>query len=383
MIPYSCQDIDDSDIESVVEVLRSPMLTQGPVVPAFEQGVAERVGVSYSVAVSSATAALHLGCLALGVGPGDYVWTSPVTFVSSANCALFCGAGVDFVDIDPRSGNMCVQALEEKCSHAEKTGTLPKVVIPVHLAGNCCDMKAIARLGEKYGFHILEDASHALGAIHGRQPVGSCEFSDAAVFSFHAVKMITTGEGGMLVTNNAAIEERVACLRSHGITRDSEKFELEPPGGWYYEMLELGYHFRMTDIQAGLGKNQLDRLDAFLRRRGALAGQYREKLAGLPLRVIDIAEDNIPSWHLFPILLDQPKHRARVFDRLRDHGFAVNVHYIPVTRQPFYRKLGFDPWKYPNAEKFYERELSIPLQTRMSDQDQDGVVEALESALCN
>jgi len=379
MIPYSCQDIDESDVESVVEVLRSPMLTQGPAIPAFEQAVAKRVGVEHGVAVSSATAALHLGCLALGVGCGDRVWTSPITFVASANCARYCGAQVDFVDVDSRSGNMSVDALEEKCRKAEKNGTLPKVVIPVHLAGNSCDMRAMAKLGRKFGFRLLEDASHALGAEHGGRPVGSCEFSDAAVFSFHAVKMITTGEGGMLMTRKKELADRVSLLRTHGITRDSDRLKNSGEGGWYYEMQELGFHYRMTDFQAGLGRNQLDRLDTFLYRRRALAEQYRAKLAGLPLGVLDVPKENLPSWHLFPILLDQPERRARIFDQLREQGFAVNVHYIPVTRQPFYRRLGFDPGKYPNAQDFYERELSIPLQTRMSDGDQDRIVAELHS----
>lgn len=383
MIPYSCQDIDDSDIEAVVEILQSSMLTQGPAVPAFEEAVAKRVGVAHSVAVSSATAALHLGCQALGVGPGDRVWTSPITFVSSANCALFCGAEVDFVDVETKTGNMCPEKLREKCEEAEKTGMLPKVVIPVHLAGNSCEMEAIHTLAEQYGFRILEDASHALGAMHAGKPVGCCDFSDAAVFSFHAVKMITTGEGGMLVTNDGKIAEQAATLRTHGITRDSGKFQFPDEGGWYYEMMELGFHYRMTDFQAGLGINQLKRLDSFLARRRELAAQYETLLDDLPLEHIHVSDKNDPSWHLYPVLLDLPEKRRELFNRMRAAGCGVNVHYIPVTRQPFYRKLGFKPEKFPGAEQFYEKELSIPLQTRMTNQEQEQVAAKLNQILCS
>ena len=378
-IPYGRQEIDDADIAAVVAVLRSEWLTQGPAVARFEADMAKRCGAPHAVAVNSATSALHLACRALGLGPGDIGWTTPNTFVASANCLLYCGAGVDFVDIDPDTRNLSVDALAAKLSLADRSGRLPKVVIPVHFAGRSCDMAGIRRLADRYGFRIIEDASHAVGATCQGTPVGACEYSDLAVFSFHPVKIMTTGEGGMVLGNDAGLMRRVALLRSHGITREAEEMDGASEGGWYYQQTELGYNYRMTDLQAALGSSQLQRMAGFLARRRELAARYGERLADLPLDLPPPSEES--AWHLYAVRLRQPERRRAVFDALRAAGIGVNVHYIPVHLQPWYRRLGFRPGDFPNAEAYYVGALSLPLWPGLSDAMQDEVVAQLAGAL--
>lgn len=384
MIPYGRQEITAADIDAVVAVLRSDFLTQGPAVPAFEQAVARYCGSAHAVAVNSATSALHLACLALGVGRGDSVWTSPISFVASANCALYCGASVDFVDIDARTGNMSADRLDEKLQQAKASGSLPKVVIPVHLCGQPCDMAGIHALGQEYGFRIIEDASHAIGARYRDQPIGNCRYSDIAVFSFHPVKIITTGEGGMALTNSAQLADRMALLRSHGITRDPSRMTHEPDGPWYYQQIDLGFNYRMTDIQAALGMSQLERVEGYVSRRLQLADHYNALLADLP--VVLPARDDISrsSAHLYVIRLRldqiQISHRA-VFSELRSRGIGVNLHYIPIYAQPYYEAMGFAPGAYPEAERYYASALSLPLYPALSEEDQRTVAASLRSAL--
>jgi len=377
----------------------------GPKVPEFEQAVAEYCNAGHAVAVNSGTSALHLACLALGLGPGDILWTSPITFVASANCALYCGASVDFVDIDPRTYNLCPQALEKKLQAAQQSGKLPKVVVPVHFSGQPCDMEAIHELGRQYGLRILEDASHALGARYKNVPVGSGKYSDITVFSFHPVKSITTCEGGMALTNDPALAQRMELLRSHGITRDQEKFEnlgreeagnetehstSKPshfptfPPSYYYEQIDLGFNYRMTDIQAALGLSQLQRLDAFVSRRSELARRYDELLAGLPVVTPWQHPDGASAWHLYVVRvrLDELRvtHR-QVFETMREQGVGVNLHYIPVHTQPWYKRLGFMPGMFPVSEKYYQETMSLPLFPGMTEDEQDRVVEALKRIL--
>ena len=380
MIPYGRQSIDAADIEAVVEVLKSDFLTQGPAVPRFEQALANYCGSAHGVAVCNATAALHIACLALNLGPGDSLWTSAITFVASANCALYCGAEVDFVDIDPKTYNMSVEALTEKLETAEREGRLPKVVVPVHMTGQSADMRTIAELGRRYGFRIIEDASHAVGATYGNGPVGDCRHSDIAVFSFHPVKIITTGEGGMAMTNDPDLAARMALLRTHGVTRDPAKLQGEPDGGWYYEQLELGFNYRMTDIQAALGASQLHRIDALVQRRRSLANRYDEALAGLPLTTPWQHPDGRSSFHLYVIRVDAAVH-ASAFTRLREAGIGVNLHYIPVPRQPYYRGLGFDPADWPEAERYYAEAISLPLFPDLTEDDQDRVIAAVKDVV--
>lgn len=380
MIPYGRQSISDEDIEAVVAVLRSDFLTQGPAVPDFEQSVASYCGAAHAVAASNATAALHLACMALDVGPGDIVWTSPITFVASANCALYCGARVDFVDIDPKTWCMSAAALEQKLVQAEAQGQLPKLVIPVHLAGQPCEMDRIRALGRRFGFRVVEDASHAVGATYRGGAVGNCRFSDITVFSFHPVKIITTGEGGVALTNDPALAARMARLRTHGVTRDPSEMVHEPDGRWYYEQIELGYNYRMTDIQAALGASQLQRLDQFVARRRELATRYDEALADAPLTRPWQRPDCRSSWHLYVIRVDPASHR-RVFDALRGAGIAVNLHYIPVYRQPYYERLGFDASDWPEAELYYGEAITLPLFANMSFEQQDHVIAALKEVL--
>jgi UDP-4-amino-4,6-dideoxy-N-acetyl-beta-L-altrosamine transaminase len=380
MIPYGRQSIDAADIEAVIEVLKSDFLTQGPAVPRFEQALASYCGAAHGVAVCNATAALHLACLALDLGPGDILWTSAITFVASANCGLYCGAEVDFVDIDPKTYNMSVEKLAEKLEAAEREGRLPKVVIPVHMTGQSADMRPIAELGRRYGFRIIEDAAHAVGATYGNGPVGDCRYSDIAVFSFHPVKIITTGEGGMAMTNDPELGARMALLRSHGVTRDSSRFRSQPDGGWYYEQLELGFNYRMTDIQAALGHSQLRRLDEFVERRRRLSKRYDEAFAGLPLTTPWQHPDSRSSFHLYVIRVDASVH-ASAYDRLRETGIGVNLHYIPVPRQPYYRDLGFDPGDWPEAERYYSEAVSLPLYADLSEEKQDIVMTAVRDVL--
>lgn len=380
MIPYGHQSIDESDEAAVLAVLRSEFLTQGPAVRKFEEALARSCEVPHAVAVSNGTAALHLACLALGVGTGDRVWTSPNTFVASANCARYCGADVDFVDIDSETLNLSPAALADKLLAARREQRLPKVVIPVHFAGRPCDMDAIAALGREFGFRIIEDASHALGATCGDSPVGSCHLSDIATTSFHPVKIITTGEGGMLTTRNAEIAERLSLLRSHGITRDLARMTTETDGPWFYEQSDLGFNYRLSDLQAALGESQLRRLPAFVARRRALAKRYRARLADFPVRMPAMDGEEASSVHLFVIRVDAKRRRA-VFESLRAAGIGVNVHYIPVHLQPYYRRRGFRAGQFPEAERYYAEAITLPLYPGMRDADQDQVVAALAEAL--
>lgn len=384
MIPYGRQDINQADIDAVVNVLRSDFLTQGPVVPAFENAVAMHCGVRHAVAVNSATSALHIACLALGVANGDIVWTSPITFVASANCARYCGAAVDFVDIDPLTYNMSVECLRSKLKGAQKIGKLPKVVIPVHLCGQSCDMAAIHELGQQYGFKIIEDASHAIGGTYRREPVGNCRFSDITVFSFHPVKIITTGEGGMAVTNDDKLASHMARLRTHGITRDPAEMTHEPDGPWYYQQLELGLNYRLTDIHAALGLSQMKRLEEFVETRNQIANRYTKVLAHLPVTVQLQPLDVDSAFHLYVIRLRLPKtkktHRE-VFEALRAVGIGVNLHYIPVYRQPYYAQMGFNPSHFPESERYYAEAISIPMYSGITEDQQDRVVAALRKAI--
>ncbi|WP_296892225.1 UDP-4-amino-4,6-dideoxy-N-acetyl-beta-L-altrosamine transaminase [Thiobacillus sp.] len=383
MIPYGHQDISENDIQSVVDVLRSDYLTQGPVVPAFEKAIANYCGALHGIAVNSATSALHVACLSLGVGPGDWVWTSPITFVASANCALYCGAQVDFVDIDPRTYNMSPVVLAQKLEDAERAGRLPKVIIPVHLCGQACDMQAIHDLGQRYGFKIIEDASHAIGGKYNGEPIGNCRYSDITVFSFHPVKIITTAEGGMALTNDPQLADRMALLRSHGITRDPGRMTHEPDGPWYYQQIDLGFNYRMTELQAALGVSQMQRLDEFVARRHAIARRYDERLADLPVTVPWRHPDSYSGLHLYVIRLQLGrinKSHRQVFEALRGQGVGVNLHYIPVPAQPYYQRMGFQAGDFPEAERYYLEAISLPLYPGLTDAQQDQVVEVLRNA---
>jgi UDP-4-amino-4,6-dideoxy-N-acetyl-beta-L-altrosamine transaminase len=383
MIPYGRQDISETDIQAVVDVLRSDYLTQGPIVPAFERSIAEYCGVGHAVAVNSATSALHLACLTLGVGPGDMVWTSPITFVASANCARYCGAKVDFVDIDPRTCNLSSERLAEKLHQAERAGCLPKVVIPVHLAGQPCDLATIHALAQEYGFRIIEDASHAIGGKYQGEPIGNGRYSDITVFSFHPVKIITTGEGGMALTNDAELAHRMTDRRSHGITRDPAEMTRAPDGPWYYQQLELGFNYRLTDLQAALGISQLQRLDEFVARRHVIAARYNEALHDLPLIIPWQHPDGNSSRHLYVIRLkpgEVRKTHREVFEALCAAGIGVNLHYIPVYRQPYYERMGFAPADFPEAERYYAEAISLPMYPGLAEAQQDRVVAALREA---
>lgn len=383
-IPYGRQDISEDDIQAVTNVLRSDWLTQGPVVPKFEQSIAGYCGAKYALAMNSATSALHVACLALGLGPGDRLWTSPNTFVASANCGLYCGAQVDFVDINPRTYNMCPEALKAKLVVASQNGTLPKIIVPVHFSGQSCDMRAIHGLAEQYGVKIIEDASHAIGGRYLDEPVGNCRFSDIAVFSFHPVKIITTAEGGMAITNDPQLARRMELLRSHGITRDPAEMTHEPDGPWYYQQTGLGFNYRMTDLQAALGLSQMQRLNEFVTKRHVIALRYDELLAGLPLVTPWQHPDSYSSLHLYVIRLNLNKiskiHR-QVFESLRASGIGVNLHYIPVYRQPYYEKLGFNAGLYPEAEQYYAEAISLPMYASLTEKQQDKVVTALHLAI--
>jgi UDP-4-amino-4,6-dideoxy-N-acetyl-beta-L-altrosamine transaminase len=384
MIPYGRQEISEADIQAVVDVLRSEFLTQGPAVPQFERLVTEYCGARFGVAVNSATSALHIACLALDVRPGDLVWTSPITFVASANCARYCGADVDFVDIDAGTYNMSVACLSEKLADAERHGRLPKVVIPVHLCGQSCDMAAIRTLGRQYGFSIIEDASHAIGGRYRGDPIGGCRYSDITIFSFHPVKVITTGEGGMALTNDAVLGRRLALLRSHGITRDRAEMTHDSEGPWYYQQIDLGFNYRMTDLQAALGASQMGRVNDFVERRHLIARRYDEMLAGLPLRVPTPNPDAHSALHLYVIRLAietiEWTHRD-VFEALRARGIGVNLHYIPVYRQPYYERLGFAEGYCPEAERYYAEAMSLPIYPALSEADQHHVADSLRSVL--
>lgn len=385
MIPYGRQHITQADVDAVIGVLRSDFLTQGPTVPAFEAAVAAACKAQYGVALSSATSALHVACLALGLKVGDRLWTVPNSFVASANCARYCGAGVDFVDIDPQTWNMSVSALAHKLAQARATNALPKIVVPVHFSGQPTDQEAIWDLAQEYGFKVLEDASHAIGASRSDEPVGSCRWSHAAVFSFHPVKIITTCEGGMVMTNDHALAWRMSLLRSHGITREPAHMTGKTDeGAWYYEQLELGFNYRMTDVHAALGLSQLTRLKSYVERRNVLAQRYDRLLAELPLQRMIVNENNYSAYHLYVVRVNKEKagkSRRDVFAALRQRGIGVNVHYMPIHMQPYYRQLGFEPGMFPESEKHGAEALTLPLYPELSEVQQGQVVAALQESL--
>jgi len=377
MIPYGRQEITESDIDYVIDVLKSDFLTQGPQVPLFEKIISDYCSAEYAVAVNSSTSALHIACLSLGLGKGDWLWTSPVTFVASANCALYCGANVDFVDIDPHTYNLCPKKLEYKLIEAKKTNTLPKIIVPVHLCGQSCDMESISKLSKEYGFKIIEDASHAVGGKYLSKPVGNCEYSDIAVFSFHPVKIITTGEGGMALTNNPKLAKKMSLLRTHGITRDPSDMTNQPDGEWYYQQIELGHNYRMTDIQAALGISQFKRIDEIITRRHYFADRYDKLLSDLPLKLPYRNDEAFSSFHLYVIRIENADSHKKIFEYLRTNGIGVNLHYIPVYRHPYYSKKinSFDD--FPESELYYSSAISIPLYPNMGENNQDIVVKKL------
>ena len=380
-IPYGKQDITQDDIDKVVNVLKSDFLTQGPCVPEFEKKISEYCGVKYAVAVNSATSALHLSCLSLDLTEGDWLWTSPITFVASANCGLYCGAKVDFVDIDPATYNLCPKALKKKLIKAKKVGKLPKIVIPVHLCGQSCDMKAIHELSEEYNFKIIEDASHALGGKYLNNAIGSCKYSDITIFSFHPVKIITTGEGGMALTNNVKLAERISLLRSHGITRNQGHMTKESDGDWYYQQVDLGFNYRMTDIQAALGVSQLEKLDGYIARRHKLANRYNKLLSNLSLVIPYQHSEIYSAFHLYVIRLKESEKHKQIFEHLRKKNIGVNLHYIPVHTQPFYSQMDIEFSDLKNSESYYKDAISLPLYPTMTERQQDYVIDSLHEAL--
>ncbi|OED88578.1 UDP-4-amino-4,6-dideoxy-N-acetyl-beta-L-altrosamine transaminase [Vibrio crassostreae] len=384
VIPYGKQDISQQDIDSVVDVLKSDFLTQGPQVPAFEEALTEHTGAQYALAVNSATSALHIACLALGLGEGDWLWTTPVTFVASANCGLYCGAKVDFVDIDSATYNMCPKKLEQKLIAAKANGKLPKVVVPVHLCGQPCDMESIAKLAKEYGFKVIEDASHAIGGKYHDKPVGNCEHSDITVFSFHPVKIVTTAEGGAALTNQKELADKMALLRSHGITRDSEMMTEASHGGWYYQQVDLGFNYRMTELQAALGVTQMQRLDEFVAARHVLSKRYNQMLSELPLVLPYQLENTYSGLHLFVIRLKLDEislTHKQVFDALRENGIGVNLHYIPVHTQPYYQAMGFTEGEFPESERYYQEAISLPMFHGMTEEQQNTVVRVVTDIL--
>ncbi|GHY11198.1 UDP-4-amino-4, 6-dideoxy-N-acetyl-beta-L-altrosamine transaminase [Vibrio cholerae] len=384
MIPYGKQDINQQDINAVVEVLKSDFLTQGPKVPEFEQALVSQTGAQYALAVNSATSALHIACLAVGLGENDWLWTSPITFVASANCGLYCGAKVDFVDIDAATYNLCPQKLEQKLIQAKANGMLPKVVVPVHLCGQPCDMQAIGRLAEEYGFKVIEDASHAIGGQYHGKPIGNCEYSDITVFSFHPVKIVTTAEGGAVVTNSKVLADKMALLRSHGITRDPQQMVGESHGGWYYQQIDLGFNYRMTELQAALGVAQMQRLEEFVTARHRLANRYNQLLDGLPIILPYQLVNTYSGLHLYVIRLKLDQitlTHKQVFDALREHGIGVNLHYIPVHTQPYYQQIGFKQGDFPESERYYKEAISLPMFHAMTLAQQDEVVRVLSEVL--
>lgn len=376
-IPYGRQDISEEDINAVVGVLKSDFLTQGPCVPQFEQAIADYVKVKHAVAVNSATSALHIACLALGLQKGDWLWTSPNTFVASANCALYCDANVSFVDIDAQTYNMSVSALEAKLISAKAAGTLPKVVVPVAFAGQSCEMEAIHKLAKEYGFAIIEDASHAIGGNYDGAKIGNSRFADITILSFHPVKIITTAEGGMALTNSDELAEKMQLFRSHGITRDSDKMTKESEGGWYYQQVDLGLNYRMTELQGALGVSQLKRIDGFVSRRHELAKRYETAFDGIPVSVPHQAESGYSALHLYPIVVNDSAQRKPLFEHLRDKNIGVNVHYIPVHTQPYYQQLGHKVGDYPVAEDYYSRAISIPMYSTLTNEEQDYVIKCI------
>ncbi|AFY35686.1 UDP-4-amino-4,6-dideoxy-N-acetyl-beta-L-altrosamine transaminase [Calothrix sp. PCC 7507] len=383
-IPYGRQDISQEDIDAVIAVLHSDWITQGPAIERFEQAVANYCEAKYAVAVSSATAALHIACLAASLGKEDIFWTSPNTFVASANCGLYCGAKVDFVDIDPNTYNLSIDELESKLVKAKKQGYSPKILIPVNFSGQSCEMEKIAALSKQYGFKIIEDASHAIGGRYQGKPIGSCQFSDMTVFSFHPVKIITTGEGGMVLTNQKELHEKLIRLRNHGITRNPNLMQKNSHGSWCYQQLELGFNYRMTDIQAALGASQMQRLNEFVEHRWFLANRYNQLLQDLPLILPWQHPDSESSWHLYVIRLKLDKinktHR-QIFEELRDAGIGVNLHYIPVHTQPYYQQLNFKWGDFPQVEKYYQEAISLPLYYSLTQENQERVVKTLQEIM--
>lgn len=384
MIPYGRQTISDADVEAVVRVLHSDFLTQGPEVPLFEKTIADYCGARFGVAVNSATSALHIACMALGVGPGDVVWTSPITFVASANCARYCGADVDFVDIDPVTYNLCPQKLADKLKHAEASGRLPKVIVPVHFSGLPCDMASIHALAQQYGIRVIEDASHAIGGSYQGEKIGNCRYSDITVFSFHPVKIITTAEGGLATTQSADLAQKMQDFRSHGITRDATRLQLTSEGAWYYEQHALGFNYRMTEMQAALGSSQFAHLDAWVDRRHLLADVYDKELSNLPLVLPQRSAQSRSGLHLYVVQVDEGRakqSRRAVFDALRSSGVGVNVHYIPVHLQPDYQRLGFSQGQFPLSEAYYARCISLPMFVGLDDDTLHTVIRALQKIL--
>ena len=383
MIPYGRQEVTQEDVDAVVTVLKSEFLTQGFAVPLFEQVVCEYTGAKYGVAVSSATSALHLACLALGLGKGDWLWTSPITFVASANCGIYCGAKVDFVDIDQKTYNLSPQVLEDKLIRAEKKGKLPKIVIPVHFSGQSCEMEKIYQLSQQYGFKIIEDASHAIGGKYKNKPIGSSQYSDITVFSFHPVKIITTGEGGMAVTNNQKLAEKMSLLRSHGITRDHNLMTKEPDGPWYYQQIELGFNYRMTDIQAALGVSQMKRLDQYINKRHEIVSKYDYEFQELDVTTPFQKRESYSAFHLYVIMLEErlSLHHKEIFIMFREKEVGVNLHYIPVHTHPYYRGMGFKMGDYPNSESYYQHAISLPIYPSLSDEEQNRVIDTVKSVL--
>ena len=384
MIPYAKHDISDEDIDSVIEVLKSDFLTQGNKVPLFEDIISERVGAKYALAANSATSCLHLSCLSLGLSKEDILWTSPITYVASANCALYCGAEVDFVDIDPLTWNISVEILEEKLKTARKIKKVPKILVLVHLAGNPCDLQKVFDLSKEYGFSIIEDASHALGSKYSGEHIGSSVYSDISVFSFHPVKNITTGEGGMILTNNQKLSEKIHLYRSHGITRDTKKMINKEEGLWYYEQLLLGFNFRMSDIHAALGISQMNSLDKFISKRNELSQIYTEELKGLPLTIQRVRKEDLSAWHIFVIRLKLSElklSRLEIYNSLRNKGIGVNVHYIPVHLHPFYKNLGFNKGDFPNSENYYDGAITIPMFTKLKKKEIKYVIQALKESI--
>lgn len=385
MIPYGRQEITEADIAEIEKVLRSDFLTQGPIVPKFEQSVADYCGAFHAIAVNSATSALHIACLALDLGPGDWLWTSPNTFVASANCGRYCGANIDFIDIDAKTYNISVDALSDKLIQAEKSGKLPKIVVPVHFAGQPCDMPAICDLSKRYGFKIIEDASHAIGSSYNQIKVGSCTHSDITVFSFHPVKIITTAEGGMALTNDKDVADKIYRLRTHGITNDEIKMEERPKDEiWNYQQIDLGFNYRMNDIQAALGLSQMKRLDKYVKRRQEIAKHYDNALKKLPLVTPWQSPSNYSSYHLYTILIKKnltQKTQRQVYDELIKKNIGINLHYIPVHRQPYYENLGFKKNNFPQAENFHREVLSIPIHPSLKEDQQSYVIETLKGIL--
>ena len=379
-IPYGRQDVSEEDITSVVKALKSDFLTQGPLVPEFEKKISEFCGAEFAVATNSATSALHIACLSLGVGTGDMVWTSAITFVASANCALYCGAKVDFLDVNPDTYNICIDGLKKKLLFAKKTNSLPKVIIPVHLAGQSCDMAEIYELAIKYNFKIIEDASHAIGGHYKNKPIGGCEFSDITVFSFHPVKIITSGEGGMAVTNSSTLASKMNFFRSHGITKESSKFKISSPGPWYYEQQDLGFNYRMNDIEAALGISQLSKLETFINKRQEIAKYYNNRLAKLPLNLPFQKKETYSSYHLYIICIDNNRtniDHATAFNFLRKSNIGVNLHYIPVYRHPYFDTHGFDEKNFPVSEHYYKSAISLPIFSSITRDEQDYVIDIL------